>query len=120
MIISGPRIPEPQPECTQDAECPSQLACISSHCQNPCTVANVCSPDQECRVLDTLPLRTVMCQCPPDTIADSSGRCKPIGEYQSNCISQFGNISFLSVYYLNSLDIRNYREPKELRKLVFW
>ncbi|PNF22176.1 hypothetical protein B7P43_G05064 [Cryptotermes secundus] len=82
---SGPRIPEPQPECTQDAECPSQLACISSHCQNPCTVANVCSPDQECRVLDTLPLRTVMCQCPPDTIADSSGRCKPIVQKQPQC-----------------------------------
>lgn len=80
MSISGPRIPGPQPECRQDPECPSQLACISSHCQNPCTVANICSPDQQCRVLDTLPLRTVICQCPPDTIADSNGHCKQIGE----------------------------------------
>lgn len=98
MIVSGPRIPEPKPECTQDAECPSQLACISSHCQNPCTVANVCSRDQECRVLDTLPLRTVMCQCPPDTIADSNGHCKLIGEYQPYSIAQVGNNYFLCVY----------------------
>lgn len=69
---------EHEPECRIDSECPSQFACINQLCKNPCATQNICTIDQECRVLDTLPLRTVSCQCPPDTIADSSGRCKPI------------------------------------------
>ncbi|GLH00239.1 Neurogenic locus Notch protein, partial [Gryllus bimaculatus] len=71
------RTPTPPPECTRDADCPPQLACVSGACRNPCTSAT-CSPDQECRVLDTLPLRTVMCVCPPDTVTDASGRCRAI------------------------------------------
>lgn len=67
-------------ECRVDADCPPQFACINKECRNPCS-QNICSVDQECRILDTLPLRTVMCQCPPDTIVDANGNCKPIGKY---------------------------------------
>lgn len=69
------------PECTQDADCPSQRSCLQNRCQNPCAVSAVCSPAQECRVLDTLPLRTVVCVCPPDTIASKDGLCSPIGRH---------------------------------------
>lgn len=68
----------PQAECTIDTDCPSQLACINQHCENPCIRANICSRDQTCSVLDTAPLRTLVCKCPPDTIADNSGNCKRI------------------------------------------
>lgn len=67
--------PDGQPECRSDSECPTQMACINQKCVNPCANEQVCKPDQECRVLDTSPLRTVMCQCPPDMVVDSSGRC---------------------------------------------
>ncbi|BES97160.1 PTI [Nesidiocoris tenuis] len=68
----------PRPECTQDSDCGSKQACMNKRCQNPCTLPAVCAPDQECRVQDTLPLRTVICQCPPDTIAATDGHCTPI------------------------------------------
>lgn len=68
----------PKPECTQDADCPSQLACISQRCANPCATPNICTPQQTCTVLDTVPLRTMICKCPTDTITDTSGNCVPI------------------------------------------
>jgi hypothetical protein len=44
----------PRPECTIDSECPSQLACINQHCENPCIRANICSRDQTCTVQELL------------------------------------------------------------------
>lgn len=71
---------ESRPECRSDGDCSSSLACINARCQNPCAQDDICSPSQECRVLDTLPLRTIMCQCPKDTVSDVSGLCKPISK----------------------------------------
>lgn len=78
---------QPEPECRSDSDCLSQLACINNRCANPCAVDNMCSPDQECRILDTLPLRTMVCQCPPDTLVDPSGRCVPILVPKPQCRS---------------------------------
>lgn len=36
-------------------------------------------------MLDTLPLRTVTCQCPSDTFTDTSGRCKAISYETPEC-----------------------------------
>lgn len=66
------------PECTKDSECPSKLACINQKCENPCRQPGICSADQECQVLDTYPVRTVMCVCPADSVATNDGHCKPI------------------------------------------
>lgn len=77
--------PSPQPECRSDADCPSLLACINARCINPCSQGHICTPDQQCRVLDTLPLRTIMCQCPADTITDTSGRCRAIEYEKPQC-----------------------------------
>ena len=49
--------------CRQDSECPSQTACISGQCQNPCTLADPCGLNAVCTVLDTLPVRTMTCIC---------------------------------------------------------
>lgn len=76
---------EHEPECRSDSDCSSGLACINSICSNPCAISNICNQDQECRVVDSLPLRTIMCQCPPDTIVDSSGRCVAIVTIQAQC-----------------------------------
>ncbi|RZF34371.1 hypothetical protein LSTR_LSTR008910 [Laodelphax striatellus] len=80
-----PRTPEITPECSVDAECPSRLACVNNRCENPCRLSAICSPDQECRVQDSLPLRTIMCVCPPDSIATPDGRCKAIAHAQVEC-----------------------------------
>lgn len=76
-VLREPSKP-PRPECTVDADCPSQLACFDNHCANPCDNPNVCSAQQTCSVLDTLPLRTVICKCPSDMIADNSRNCVPV------------------------------------------
>ncbi|EAT34892.1 AAEL012905-PA [Aedes aegypti] len=69
---------EPEPECRADSDCPSQQACLNSRCDNPCTQINPCSQQQTCSVVDTLPLRTMICACPSDMLVDDNGQCKPI------------------------------------------
>lgn len=76
--------PIPQPACRMDSDCPSKMACINQICANPCS-QNICSSSQECFVVDTLPLRTVMCQCPTDTVTDSFGNCKKIVQATPQC-----------------------------------
>lgn len=82
---SRPKDETVKPECTVDADCPSSYACINAHCQNPCTLPNVCSRGQKCRVLDSLPLRTVICECPVDTYIDHNGGCLPIIQSSTQC-----------------------------------
>jgi hypothetical protein len=72
-------------ECTVDADCPNTLACINSRCTDPCREQNVCSKDQQCTVLNTLPLRTMICKCPPETVSDERGNCKEILREQPAC-----------------------------------
>lgn len=77
----------PEPEgCRTDSECPSQFACINAKCVNPCTTENVCTIDQECIIEDTLPLRTILCQCPPETMVDAAGRCVRITQIKPQCV----------------------------------
>jgi len=59
------------------------LACINTKCQDPCVSAGMCTSEQECKVLNTAPLRTMICLCPPNTITDVNGQCKRIGICQS-------------------------------------
>ena len=63
------------PECRVDRDCPSQLACISETCQNPCTVNNPCSSSQKCVVIDSQPSRSVACICPEGAVFGSNGIC---------------------------------------------
>ena len=74
-----------EPECREDSECPSSSACINARCQDPCALSNMCTAEQECRVLDTLPLRTMICQCPPDTVTDENGQCTKIVWHDVDC-----------------------------------
>lgn len=75
LKLSGTPI---EPECTHDSDCPLNLACINNKCRDPC-VSGMCTSEQECRILNTTPLRTMICLCPPNTIIDANGQCKPIG-----------------------------------------
>lgn len=68
----------PPVECTSDVDCPSQKACFNEHCENPCLKTQACSSEQTCEVVDTIPLRTLICKCPIDMITDYNGKCKPI------------------------------------------
>ena len=77
----------PPPECTTDSQCPSQLACINQHCENPCLRSQICSRDQTCSVEDSIPLRTLICKCPIDMVTDTNGNCKHIVRDEPGCRS---------------------------------
>ena len=68
--------PRRRAECVTDGDCPSQLACFSESCQNPCIVISPCQAPAQCRVIDTVPVRTVVCQCPEGYVALSNGACR--------------------------------------------
>lgn len=83
-----PRQPiTPTRECEEDANCRSHLTCVNNICVNPCSTGSPCSPSQECRVLDTSPFRSVVCQCPPDTTFTKNGLCVKIVTTPSGCKS---------------------------------
>ncbi len=67
--------PEAQPECFTDPDCPRGLACIDSSCRNPCSTLNPCHPSAQCQVIDTSPIKTMICICPSGTIGDGYSQC---------------------------------------------
>lgn len=69
---------EPEPECRQDGDCAPQLACINNRCQNPCAVLEPCQRPADCQVVASLPVRTMICVCPPGYISSGSGTCNPV------------------------------------------
>ena len=68
-------VPEPQPECRVDADCPSRLACLQEVCRNPCTSLGPCGQNAECTVQNTLPSRTMVCMCIPGYVGDADIAC---------------------------------------------
>ena len=68
-------VPEPEPECRVDADCPSRMACLNEVCRNPCTALTPCGINAECTVQNTLPQRTMMCMCRPGYVGDADVAC---------------------------------------------
>jgi len=62
--------------CKEDYECPSQTACIGGECVNPCNATAPCGTNANCRVLDTLPVRTMICECLPGYQGNAAVHCK--------------------------------------------
>lgn len=85
--VSCSRQVEERPECTTDSDCAPKLTCVNRRCENPCSRSDVCDVQQTCTVLDTTPIRSIMCRCPPDTVTDSQGRCVPIRHDNYGCRS---------------------------------
>ena len=71
-------------ECTMDADCSSKLACFSSFCKNPCLETKPCGAHATCTVVDSLPLRTMVCTCQEGFIGDADKECRPGKLYDFN------------------------------------
>lgn len=63
-------------ECNEDAECGPGLACLQGTCNNPCDSTS-CGVRAVCRVTNTLPFRTLVCECPSPLTGDASVQCNP-------------------------------------------
>lgn len=66
---------EIQYECSVDADCSSKLACFNRECKNPCIESKPCGTHAICTVIDTLPLRTMICQCEPGYSGNADSAC---------------------------------------------
>lgn len=71
-------IPPSQPECIRDTDCPSKLACIDNRCQDPCGVLKPCASSAKCSVLNSVPVRTMICECPELWVPDTNGECRQL------------------------------------------
>lgn len=82
-----------------DSDCASKLACFKGDCKNPCYEIKPCGPNAECVVVDTLPHRTMSCQCIPGYVGDADIQCKLGNE---NCFqNKFKFISISQTNYLH-------------------
>ena len=68
-------VPDPEPECRVDADCPSRMACLNEVCRNPCTALTPCGINAECSVQNTLPQRTMLCMCRRGYVGDADVAC---------------------------------------------
>lgn len=66
------------PECRFDDDCPSRLACIREKCVEPCRELSPCASTARCSVLDSSPVRTMVCECPELFVPDENGECRRI------------------------------------------
>jgi len=70
LIFIVPKTPF-QYECTRDYDCPTDQACISRACVNPCTIEK-CARNALCHVENHTP----NCRCPQGQIGDPRVECK--------------------------------------------
>lgn len=81
-------VAQAEPQCRTDGDCPSQLACFSGVCKNPCIETKPCAPHASCSVVDTLPLRTMVCTCDPGYVGDAEKLCV-LRKFQASFDSSF-------------------------------
>lgn len=65
-------------ECELDLDCPSKLACIKHSCVNPCVELSPCHSSAHCSIVDTIPVRTMICTCPEGWVPDQNGECHAV------------------------------------------
>ena len=69
-------------KCKYDSECPSQTACIGGECINPCVATEPCGINAQCTVLNTKPIRTMICECLPGYEGNAAVQCD-LSEYRT-------------------------------------
>lgn len=63
--------PNCRPECVVNTDCPSQMACITEKCRDPCPGS--CGFNAECRVQNHIPT----CTCVAGFVGDPFTQCSP-------------------------------------------
>lgn len=79
------RAPNCRPECTINAECPSNLACQNERCKDPCPGS--CGPFTTCMVIK----HASVCQCVSGFTGDPFTGCSIIPTRKGSCQSQLGS-----------------------------
>jgi hypothetical protein len=91
------RAPNCRPECTINAECPSNLACQKERCRDPCPGS--CGPRAVCQVVNHGPV----CTCLPGLTGDPFSGCSPVPA---------SKIPYLWQKYLSAYELTTCRRHK--------
>lgn len=78
-----PPPPNAEPECRADTDCPSRQACIRDRCIDPCAELSPCARTAKCSVIDSAPVRTMVCECPELWVPGADGECREIVQLAS-------------------------------------
>ena len=78
-------LPFEPPECVQDKDCPTDEVCLEEKCINPCLTLNPCVAPATCKLVDTMPIRTMVCICPDGYVTDDNGGCRTLPPIKSGC-----------------------------------
>lgn len=89
----------PTSQCTVDADCPSKMACFNNVCKNPCIETRPCGAHAVCSVVDSLPLRTMVCSCEPGFMGNADIGCKQ-GNIHNSIIKQ-SKIQYYLTFWCN-------------------
>lgn len=72
------RPPSCHPECIQNSDCETHLACINDKCRDPCP--GLCGINAECRVILHMP----QCVCVDGYMGDAYSHCRQIIQSKIN------------------------------------
>ena len=67
--------------CQADSDCVMDLACLDNVCVNPCEVLKPCASYEKCSVVDTRPIRNMICTCPNLMVPTLQGKCTDRKQY---------------------------------------
>lgn len=95
---------EERPQCTVDADCPSKMACFNNLCKNPCIETRPCGSNAVCSVVDSLPLRTMVCTCEPGFVGNADIGCKPGKMSFIEIITEI----FILIKLMTLFEVKNY------------
>lgn len=70
-------VPIFEPECKSDTDCPHNTACLNAKCINPCLSIEPCGKNAECTIVNTLPVRTMVCECIQGYKGNALVECTP-------------------------------------------
>ena len=62
--------------CFGDEECPVGLACIQGECTDPCSKSRSCALNALCAVIDSRPVKSISCTCPPGFSGNAEVQCR--------------------------------------------
>ncbi len=77
--------PLPTPECVYDGDCPVSRVCLREKCEVACNAFNPCKSPAKCNLIETTPVKTLVCSCPDGYITNGQGACVTLPPLVSGC-----------------------------------
>jgi hypothetical protein len=77
--------------------CASKLACFDGVCKDPCVESKPCGRNAICKVENSLPVRTMVCECIPGYVGNAEVECRQ-RKYSMNFTKIYFTINFYKIF----------------------